>query len=552
MASPLANWDSEEAGVRWLIRLRWVATAGVLGVVCVAGPVLRLISHPRELLGLGASLGVFNLIVVLRRRQERRVPGALLQVMVDMTVLVALLFFSGGLRNPFAVFLVVQLMVAAILLPMRPTLLVFGYSLVLIAALSGLETAGALPDSHALRESLFGVAGVSGVAVALAMTAGIAITFTRTLMKDLRGRSAEVVRYHEQSERERERFFDVLQSMDAAIVLVDEHRIVVWANQGAKEALPVTRVGSRLDLVGLEDWPPSLGAEGLATAEREWTTKRTDGRTRTYQVRASPGRPSAGTREPRILIFTDVTERRSSLEELYRTDKLAALGRLAAGVAHEINTPIASVRLLGAEAEEALPQALEGSTEAQATVRESLSDLRKESDRIAFLVRRLLDASHPGTDRTGPCDLVTLVEEAIRLISLRAGRKPVRITSHAEVKPLQIHTSRDRLRQVLINILDNALDATRKAEAPVTVTSRVEGEHAVIEVEDQGEGIPAAVLPRVFEPFFTTKEVGEGTGLGLYVSYEIVKNLGGEITIESRLGEGTLVRISLPRTEGHP
>jgi len=144
-----------------------------------------------------------------------------------------------------------------------------------------------------------------------------------------------------------------------------------------------------------------------------------------------------------------------------------------------------------------------------------------------------------------PTDLRRLVEEAVQLISLRAsdGRGRIRIEGEEELP--RVAVPRGRLRQVLINVLANAVDATRSGGG-IVVRTGAEPDRLVVEVDDTGDGIGEEDLHRVFDPFFTTKDVGEGTGLGLYVSYEIMKNLGGDVSIESQRGRGTRVRITIP------
>ncbi|NRA96556.1 MAG: ATP-binding protein [Planctomycetes bacterium] len=165
---------------------------------------------------------------------------------------------------------------------------------------------------------------------------------------------------------------------------------------------------------------------------------------------------------------------------------------------------------------------------------------------MAHLVRRLLELSHPGDEAVTPIDPNEVAEDAIRLISVRSPRSRARIRTELAGDLAPVETNPDRLRQVLLNLLDNALDAIGDNDGEVVLRTRAKNGMPVIEVEDSGEGISEENLLRVFDPFFTTKDVGKGTGLGLYVSYEIMKNLGGDIAITSRPDDGTCVRLTLP------
>ena len=221
-----------------------------------------------------------------------------------------------------------------------------------------------------------------------------------------------------------------------------------------------------------------------------------------------------------------------------------SLGRLAAGVAHEINTPLGSVSILTSEAIASV-QDIENPAQ-RAELEDSLGDVKRETERVAHLVRRLLELSHPGDESVTPTDPDDVAEDAIRLISVRSPGARPRIRTELAGDLASVETNPDRLRQVILNLLDNALDATLDNAGEIIVRTQNRAGTPIIEVEDRGDGISDEDIPRVFDPFFTTKDVGEGTGLGLYVSYEIMKNLGGDIAITSRPDDGTCVRLTLP------
>jgi signal transduction histidine kinase len=537
--------QGEKARIHWLIRLRWVAVLGVFTVVIAAGPVLGVIPEFLPLLTLVGFLGTWNLVLAIRERRGLAVQSAGRQVAVDLGVLAALLFFSGGLENPFSIFIVVHAILGGILMPARTAVKagILGAALTLLLAVLG--AIDALPEGPLGYEAVAGTLSLWAVAAAQVITIGVALNFTVTIMEHLRARAREAARYHQEAERERQKLAEVVRSLGAAMVILDPELRVQRQNPRAEQVLGGLTPGCAFQLPDGETWPTLDGLLGHGVIEREWSGTDGQGRPRLHHVSASPVRSKDGTLEQVIVVFTDITDRRAAERQLHRTEKLAALGRLAAGVAHEINTPLGSVRILGSEAQESLERAMGGSSEAALELREHLGDIRQETERISTLVRRLLDLSHPGDDHVELCDLDRLAEDVVRLVSVRSPKPRGRIrTEGAGVPP--VRTSPDRLRQVLMNVLDNAIDATQKNGGEIIVRTGVHDGQAQIEVEDRGEGIKESDLMRVFEPFFTTKGVGEGTGLGLYVSYEIMKNLGGEIGIESRPGHGTRVILTLP------
>jgi signal transduction histidine kinase len=243
---------------------------------------------------------------------------------------------------------------------------------------------------------------------------------------------------------------------------------------------------------------------------------------------------------------------RASLEErLRQVQKLEAIAQLAAGLAHEINNPMAYVRtnlnVLRTEWD-ALRKELElGGDKARAERLAECDDLLAESaegvDRTIGIVRDVRDFAHGANAPAEPVELEDVVDEAIRVASAQAG-PGVRIERQRAGLP-SIAGSAGRLRQVFVNLVVNAIHAIGTA-GTVRVTTERRGRHALVRVEDDGPGIQPEVRARLFEPFFTTKPVGQGTGLGLYVSYEIVHAHGGEIRVDSEPGSGSRFEVRLP------
>jgi len=540
-----ADRDGERTRIRWLIRLRWAAVGGVLGASLTAGPILDMVPSPTPLYLLVGGLATWNFRLALKESRGRPVLPAGHQVVFDLLVLGALLFFSGGLHNPFAMFLAVQVILGAILLPRATALRIGLVGIGIGLTLALLEYVDLLPMVAWTR---MGELPVWSLGLALVLTMAVALQLVIMVMDDLRLRARQARRYNEQAERERRKLFDVMRFVGAAMVLLDQELKIQWQNRRSEDVLGKLEVGQRFKLPDDDQWPAAHDLEAQTAVEREWTGPDVHGHPRVHHVTASPVRRDDGSLDQFILVFTDITDRRAAERQLQRTEKLAAVGRLAAGVAHEINTPLGSVSILTGEAI-ARTRELSGS-EARAELEEHLDDIKRETERVAHIVRQLLELSHPGEEYAVRADLNEVIRDAVRLISVRLPRATDRIhMSLSDDLPL-IDTNPDRIRQVILNLLDNALDATEREANAVKVRSYTTGESAVVQVQDSGMGIADDDIQRVFDPFFTTKDVGEGTGLGLYVSYEIMKNLGGDILIQSRLGAGTTVTLSLPLATG--
>jgi nitrogen-specific signal transduction histidine kinase/CheY-like chemotaxis protein len=252
-----------------------------------------------------------------------------------------------------------------------------------------------------------------------------------------------------------------------------------------------------------------------------------------------------------VMVFRDVTEQKKLQEQLELSDRLAALGTMAAGVAHEINNPLAVVLAnAGFLAEDLGELGHPGEATRLESVSASIVDLRSAANRIERIVSDLRTFSQPAlkTDPTKPTDLRRCIEWAVRTTA-HEFRHRATVKTDIVGAPCA-RADEMRLGQVLINLLINAAHAISPGNADqnqVTVTARVDPSgRAAIEVRDTGEGIPSVVLRRIFEPFFTTKPGGQGTGLGLSICQGIIVAMGGEINVDSEPGKGTVFRIFLP------
>jgi len=241
-------------------------------------------------------------------------------------------------------------------------------------------------------------------------------------------------------------------------------------------------------------------------------------------------------------------ELRLAEAEVARGEKLASIGQLAAGIAHELNNPLTGVLTFTTLLRKKMP---EGSADA-----EDLDLVIRETKRCASIIRRLLDFAREKTPEKALVNMNDLVQETVRFVERSAALQQIEIVADLDPDLPQLSVDADLMKQVLINILVNAQQAIQ-GRGRITVRSRLLPPRRLagasealpvveIAVTDTGCGIPPANLQRIFDPFFTSKEVGKGTGLGLSVSYGIVHSHGGEIEVESTVGEGSTFRICLP------
>jgi hypothetical protein len=239
-------------------------------------------------------------------------------------------------------------------------------------------------------------------------------------------------------------------------------------------------------------------------------------------------------------------ESRGEIERLHRTqmsraEHMATLGEMATGLAHEIRNPLAGI----AGVIEIVGRDLPSSSAARAV----LKDVRQEIARINRIVSDLLQTARPHPPKVRKSDLNTTVEHAVMLGRQQALSKSIEIALRKDPSLPEVEHDSDQIHQVLLNLLLNSLQAI-DTNGRVAVTVERQGDKAIIEVADNGRGIPADSLPNIFRPFYTTK--GEGTGLGLSLARRIVEDHHGRIDVTSTVGKGTTFSVVLPlqRTPG--
>jgi PAS domain S-box-containing protein len=267
-----------------------------------------------------------------------------------------------------------------------------------------------------------------------------------------------------------------------------------------------------------------------------------------------------------VLLCRDVTERKQLQGHLMLADRLASLGTLAAGVAHEINNPLlyvsmnleyvtSEVQRIAGQLAIADAHKASGLVPQLEALERPLHEGRDGAQRVKDIVRDLRSFSTGGGgERVWPVDICAIMESALRMARNEIKYRAEVVRQYGETPMVDANES--RMAQVFLNLLINAAQAIPEGnvsnnEIRVSTTTDRAG-RAVIQVQDSGVGIPTDVMPRVFDPFFTTKAVGKGTGLGLAIVHRIVTALKGEIYIESQVGSGTTVRLILPPALGAP
>ena len=237
-------------------------------------------------------------------------------------------------------------------------------------------------------------------------------------------------------------------------------------------------------------------------------------------------------------------ERSAMQQQLVHTEKLASIGTLAAGVAHEINNPLAIVRGFTGRLAKRLAEAAPGDGDDK-----TVETINRAIARIVAIVDSLGAYARTDTDEIVAVDMNKVISEVIFFIRQLSKSAGVEIEQKSAAGSPHVRGNVGKLQQVLINLLSNACDAlaSRPSERRIVIETCAEEDNVIILVSDNGGGIPAPIINKIFDPFFTTKPVGKGTGLGLAISYSIITLFGGSLHVTSQEGEGTTFFISLPR-----
>jgi signal transduction histidine kinase len=241
-----------------------------------------------------------------------------------------------------------------------------------------------------------------------------------------------------------------------------------------------------------------------------------------------------------IVIVEDITARVQLEEQLRISEKMASIGLLAAGVAHEVNTPLTGISSF-------TQMLLEGADPQDPRTR-LLEKIERQTFRAARIVNGLLTLSRPASADRALVDVNIIITDVIALLEHQFETHRIRVRRELGETPSMVLGQEHKLQQVFLNLFLNARDAMPKG-GWLSVSTRIDAGKVVAEVSDTGSGIPSEYLARIYDPFFTTKAIGQGTGLGLSITYGIVREHDGGIDCESVMGQGTKFILSFPAVQ---
>ena len=563
--------------IGWLVRLRWIAIAGVFFTVTVANLAGNMILHPTPLYVIAVLMVLYNAVLMVlynfEPRMYRKAPEqqrlmsikrqACIHIILDLLSLIALIHFSGGVENPFIFYFIFHLIIASIILSKRVSYVLATLNTLLLSSLISLEYFRVLPHYHLnnfLPETLwhdpiytFSVLFVFTstlffsvyLATTITQTAREREAETRELKENLEEKVDELVETRKEVVFERNKLKSIIECMHEGVVFVDSTNQTTLFNKAAQqiqqeqsdiEMNTNMQFGSAqtLDQIS-QDFAD--GGDAIERKDQQIGEKHLEN---TYAAVRDDADNYLGT----VLVSRDVTDRKRMEQQLIFSEKMAAIGELAAGVAHEINNPLDG--LLNCILR------IKRNPKNVSQTQEYLDLMEEAIRRIEATIGKLLDFSRPHELTLTAINLNDVAHETIGLIDYGASEKGIQIEKDFQDKIALIHGDKHLLEQVILNLTLNAITAmpdggTLRFETGEIILDALLAQPSVyIKVIDTGIGISKSVQDRIFDPFYTTQITQKGTGLGLSVSDQIVRQHQGVIEVESEEGNGSTFTVKLP------
>ena len=544
--------------IRWLVRLRWIAIAGVFFTVTIVNVARDMIPHPLPLYLIAGLMVLYNFEPHMYRKapaQQRLMSikrQACIHIILDLLSLTALIHFSGGVENPFIFYFIFHLIIASIILSKRVSYVLATLNTVLLSSLIFLEYYEILPHyplNNFLPESLWrDPLYILGVLFVFTSTLFFSVYLATTITQTAREREAETRELKENLVFERNKLKSIIECMQEGVVFVDSTKQATLFNKAAQR-IQEEHIG--LDIA---DDMQFGSAETLAQISREFAEGVDAIERKNLQVQDKYFENSyAAVRDDEdnylgtVLVSRDVTDRKRMEQQLIFSEKMAAIGELAAGVAHEINNPLDG--LLNCILR------IQRNPNNITQMQEYLGLMEEAIRRIEATIGKLLDFSRPHELTLTDINLNEVVNETVGLLQYGASEKGIQIEKDFQEQIAPLYGDKHLLEQVILNLALNAITAMPSGGTLRFQTGDIDmdallGKPALyIKVIDTGIGMPKTVQDRIFDPFYTTQITEKGTGLGLSVSDRIVRQHQGVIEVESTEGQGSTFIVKLPITQ---
>lgn len=570
----------------WFIRMRWLACLVAGTLVFLITKVLMYLEEDTfwPLLSLVILLVGTNLLFSLLLKRRWFMPHLLeIQMASDLIVFTAMLHFSGGIENPLFLAYFFHIIIGGILLSKRKCFVIVALAFTLFAAMAFAEMGGlvqhyallvfphGIPESSELTTSEFSEDGhadaieedenidpeqvpdglgavddheslthaahdpvyVSSLVILQFFLMSLTAFFITTIMDQLHSEEGRRRAIHQRLER-------VVEATGTGLAILNKSLDPVWMNHQISLWLNVSADDEAEASYRLKEWiGGDEGPEGetLRDGKVRIDTRQlqdADGNDRFVQVTISPLKNSTGEIYEVVQLTQDITEQKMLEQEMVQSEKMLALGIMAAGIAHEIGNPLASISTRLRVLEE---------TQDAKKIKESVGLLQNQISRIANIVHGVSSIARPGEAEKKLCQINSPISEVLDMLRFHRRMSIVKINSRLAPGIPEINVARDHLVQVFLNLGLNAIEAMPKG-GTLTIRSYIESDEVCISFQDTGVGIPEHLRSKVFDSFFSSKK--SGMGMGLSIAKNIVKSQGGRIEVEDNPEGGTIFKVVLP------
>jgi signal transduction histidine kinase len=551
--------------ILWLIRLRWIAVGALIVFALLGSFVFPVLASPILIYACAAVLLTCNIIYFLSATKKPENGGprdiilGMIQVEADLLILTAVLHFSGGILNPCIFFYIFHVIIAAIILPWRLSFIVGLTAIMLFGFLEVNELyGGSLLGYYPIQLSTSGGPWRNpiyslGVLTAFSFTVMLAQYLTRMIIIRMTAKELEAARNSDVLKA-------VINAMSEGLIFVENNGNIAICNPAAN--LWKRNASLNKQNNSYENFPDPMAEmlrstvspeDNTMTAESAISFQTTGPEIRYVEAKACPVAGIDGMRLGHVIVGQDLTEHkkletdlqerteevtainellRKSRLEMAQREKMVAIGQMATGIAHEIGNPLASISSVA----QYLVRRLNNQDQ-----KEQLLVIQYHVSRISNILRRMLSLSRPSTGEYKWTDINSLIENTISLINFDKRANSVNINNNPAIDLPRLWLNPQHFEQVFLNIIINALDAMNakpyEAEHILSITRALKDDVIEIRISDTGIGMSPEICKRAFDSFFTTKEIGKGTGLGLFISRNLVREVDGT---------GTTVIIRIP------
>jgi len=530
--------------IRWLMLIRTVIISIVLGVSWWLSWVGATTSGTSVLLSaIIASTYASTLAGALMMRGGID-PDRLVwpQLAGDLVVTSILVYATGGAQSAFTFLFALSVVGAGAVRYGRGAAVVATVSVALMVFVAVAARARWLPLPHVPQVSPWAQpAAEFARALALNLAAIVAVGALSYVFGDQLRRTAASLASEQRAVADLVTLHqDIVRSLTSGLVTTDSAWRVITVNQSAADILDVdadAAIGREVDalLPGLQD--KLDGVPARTPVKRADLTIPRAGRRLVLGISVSPLVDVDGTVAGRVINFQDLTELRRMEREVQRAERMSTIGQLAAGIAHEIRNPLASIS--------GSVELLRQGPQLTGDDRQLMDIVTREIDRLNSLISQLLEYASPRPRQVVDFDLAVMLDETVRVFQQDKNFSDVEVALTGTGAPISVAADPAKLRQVTWNLLRNAAEAAATGGRHVHVSLAFDADNVAIEIDDDGPGIAPQHVGRIFDPFFTTKK--RGTGLGLATCHAIVTEHGGTIEVASELGKGTRFSVKLPR-----